>query len=136
MFDSKGIHPLMFAVLPFAMLIGCGSSELPFTDNSRDSLAFSKSIKELVLNTVERTKKSARPADAIRGIVLAVSELDACPVGDHMEIYKRLHSAAAALLAECEKGKPSNLEAKLEELAKIAEGLPGDLKVEKEKAKE
>ena len=37
----------------FCSAIGCGPGELPFTDNSKDSVAFALSMKGLVLNTTE-----------------------------------------------------------------------------------
>ena len=35
---------------------------------------------------------------------------------------------------ECEKGKPAGFDTKIEEIAEVAKKLPGDPKIEKEKA--
>ena len=114
--------------------LGCGPQELPFTDNSKDSVAFALSMKGLVLNTTENIKSIKEPTDALRGIVEALSELDVCPTGEHLKTYQELHSLAKALMNECEKGKPAGFDTKIEEIAEVAKKLPGDPKIEKEKA--
>ncbi len=114
--------------------IGCGPRELPFTDNSKDSVAFALSMKGLVLNTTENIKTVREPSDALRGIVSALSELDVCPTGEHLKTYQEIHSLASALMKECEKGKPAGFDGKIKAIAELAKTLPGDPKIEKEKS--
>lgn len=116
--------------------VGCGSKEQPFTDNSKDSVAFAQSIKELVLNSTERLKSSNQPADGIRGIVLALSELKDCPTGEHLPTYEKLLSLSSELLKESENGKSAGFDGKLKAIEELATSLPGDAKVEKEKKSE
>ncbi len=113
-------------------LIGCGASELPYTDNSKDSASFALDIKRIILSSAEDIKKSPQPADTIRVIVQSLSELDACPTGDHLKTFQELHTLSSALLAKSENGKPADLTAKLKEIVDLANTLPGDVKIEKE----
>jgi hypothetical protein len=120
-----------------AMLAGCGPSELPFTDNSKDADAFGRSIKVLVLHTAEELKTSKQPADALRAIVQSLSELDACPTGEYLPIYQEMHKLTSDLLSQCETGKqPADFQSKLAAIAEKAKGLPGIVRVEKEDSKD
>ncbi|HUP78044.1 MAG TPA: hypothetical protein VM260_05720 [Pirellula sp.] len=110
---------------------GCGPSELPFTDNSKDSAAFALDMKTLVLNTTTHLKNSKDQAATLNGVVSALSALNASPTGEHLKTYQEIHSLASALMAECEKGQPTGLDAKLKAIADLAEKLPGDAKIEK-----
>ena len=117
-------------------MIGCGPSELPFTDNSKDSEAFAKDIKELVLTAADRLKNSSQPADSIRQVVLSLSDLKKCPTGSYLPIYEELHKLTSDLLQEAENGKPKDLKGKLAKIAEVANKLPGAVKVEKELSKD
>lgn len=128
---SKDIKLFLVLGLLFCSTLGCGPSELPFEDNSKDSAAFALDIKTLVLNTAENIKKSREPRDSLGGIVSALSALDVVPVGEHLKTYKEMHSLASALQAECEKGKPTGFDAKIKAIADLAKTLPGDAKIEK-----
>ncbi len=115
-------------------IVGCGHSELPFTDNSKDSAAFALSTKTLILNVAENVKKSREPGDVLGGIVSTLSALDVCPVGEHLKTYQEIHSLATALVAECQKGKPAGFDGKIKAIVDLAKSLPGEAKVEKEKS--
>jgi hypothetical protein len=119
-----------------AVLLGCGATELPYTDNSRDSAAFAKSVKEVVLSAAEELKTAKQPADAVRTIVEMLSELDVCPTGDHLKSYQEMHAIASDLLAKCEKGRPADMQNLLTQIAQLASALPGDVVVVKESGKE
>ena len=120
---------LLFA----ASLIGCGAGELPYTDNSKDSASFALDMKRMILGSAEDIKKSPQPADAIRVIVQSLSELDACPTGNYLKTYQQLHALSSELLQQSEKGKPADLPAKLKEIVDLANTLPGEVKIEKER---
>ncbi len=110
---------------------GCGPRELPFTDNSKDSVAFALDMKTLALNTTTHLKNSKDQAAALSGLVSALSALDSSLTGPHLETYKEIHSLASALMAECEKGKPAGLDAKVKAIADLANKLPGEAIIEK-----
>ena len=116
-----------------ATLIGCGPGELPYTDNSKDSAKFALDIKRIILSSAEDIKKAPQPADAIRVIVQSRSELDACPTGEHLKTYQQLHSLSSELLQKSENGKPADLPAKLKEIIDLANTLPGEVTIEKER---
>jgi hypothetical protein len=116
--------------------VGCGPSELPFTDDSKDTTAFAKSVKSVILNVAEESKTSKQPADSLRAVVQTLSELDACPTGEHLKTYKEVFEIASDLLARVEKGKPSDFQSKIDSMVKLANSLPGDVKVEKETSKD
>jgi len=111
----------------FLVTCGCGPAELPFTDNSKDSEAFAKTIKGLVLNTVERIKDSPQPADSLRQVVLSLSELKDCPTGSHLATYEDMFKLSSALLKDSEKGKPTDFKPRLAEIADLAKKLPGEV---------
>lgn len=120
---------LLWSGLVVVAIGGCGPSEQPFTDNSQDAEAFAKSIKSLVLNTAESAKKSAQPADTLRGLVTALSELENAPVGTYGPTYEELLVLAKGLLEKSESGKPSDFQPRLAEISKLAQTLPGDVEV-------
>ena len=134
--QKKTVPFIVCSVFLVVSTLGCGPRELPFTDNSRDSLAFASSMKGLVLNTTENIKTIKEPADALRGIVSALSELDVSPTGEHLKTYQEIHTLAKALMIDCEKGKPAGLESRIKEIADVANKLPGDPKIEKEKTRD
>ncbi len=114
------------------MLAGCGGASVPFKDDSKDTAAFALSVKQVVLNAVEELKTSKQPADTLRSIMQTVSELEACPTGEHLSTYQQIHTIAADLLAKSENGRSSDLTAKLTEMSKLANTLPGEVTVVKE----
>jgi len=93
-------------------------------------------MKGLVLNTTENIKTIKEPADALRGIVVALSELDVCPTGEHLKTYQEIHTLAKALMIDCEKGKPAGFDGRIKEITEVANKLPGDPKIEKEASKD
>ena len=111
---SKNYCNALCGLLLAALMLGCGAGELPYTDNSKDSSRFALDIKRMILSSAEDIKKSPQPADAIRVIVQSLSELDACPTGEHLKTFQDLHKLSADLLAKSENGKPADLPAKLE----------------------
>ncbi len=115
----------------FCATHGCGPRELPFTDNSKDSAAFALDIKTLALNTTAHIKSSKDPSAALGGLVSALSALDTSPAGTHLATLKEIHSLSSALMAEYEKGKPANLDAKVKAIADVASKLPGEVIIEK-----
>lgn len=117
-------------------LVGCGPSELPYTDNSKDSAAFARDIKQIILNSAEDIVRSPQPADTIRVIVQSLSELDACPTGDNLKTYEQLHKLAADLLQQSEKGKSADLAGKVNEIVDLANTLPGEVTIVKEKGRD
>jgi hypothetical protein len=126
---THGICGLLLA----ATIIGCGPGELPYTDNSKDSARFALDMKRMILGSAEDIKKSPQPADAIRVIVQSLSELDACPTGEHLKTYQELHALSSELLQRSENGKPADLPAKLKEIIELANTLPGEVTIEKER---
>jgi hypothetical protein len=116
-------------LLSLLALAGCGG-EQPYTDNSRDPAAYAKDVKHLVLESVEIAKKSSEPADQILTIVTELKQSGERPVGEHKATYDQLLEKANALLSACQSasnGKPANLTQSLEELAQIAQTLPGEV---------
>ncbi len=106
------------------------------SDNSKDSARFALDMKRMILSSADDIQKAPQPADAIRVIVQSLSELDACPTGEYLTIYKDLHAKSSDLLAKSENGKPSDLPAKLKEIVDLANTLPGEVKIEKETGKD
>ena len=134
---KKNIFPtFLYLTFLICTTLGCGPRELPYTDNSKDSVAFALSMKGLVLNTTENIKTIKEPADALRGIVAALSELDVCPTGEHLKTYQEIHTLAKALMTDCEKGKPAGFDGRIKEIADLANKLPGNPKIEKEKTRD
>lgn len=120
---------LLWSGLLIVAMAGCGPGEQPFTDNSQDAEAFAKSIKSLVLNTAESAKKSPQPADTLRGMVTALSELEKAPVGTYGATYEELLVLSKGLLEKSESGKPADFQPRLAEITKLAQTLPGDVEV-------
>jgi hypothetical protein len=116
----------------FSVVLGCGGAERPYTDNSKDATAFATSVKQLVLNAAEELKTSKQPADTVRAIVLTLSELEGVPTGEYLGTYQQMHTIASDLLAKSENGRPSDMNAKLSEITKLATTLPGEVTISKE----
>ncbi len=113
------------------LLLGCGQGNgVPYTDHSRDPEAFALTIKQMVLDAVEDARRSPEPAESVDGIVAAFDgRLHSLPVGDYRPIYEELLSVASELYEEAERidGRPEDLDQRLDELAALAEQLPGDV---------
>lgn len=88
------------------MLAGCGGAAVPFKDDSKDTAAFALSVKQVVLNAAEELKASKQPADTLGIFCRTLSELEACPTGEHLSTYQQIHTIAADLLAKSENGRP------------------------------
>lgn len=114
------------------LLAGCGGGTVPYTDNSKDTAAFALSVKQVVLNAADELKSSKQPADTLSTIVQTLSELEACPTGEHLSTYQQIHTIASGLLAKSENGRPPDLQPKLAEITKLANTLPGTVVVVKE----
>ena len=59
-----------------------------------------------------------------------------CPTGDHLKTYQDLHTCAKELLAKCENGRPADMMSSLDEITKLAQSLPGEVVIEKEKGRD
>lgn len=116
-------------VIALLCLVGC-NSEAPYTDNSRDAAAYALDVKRVVLEHVDTARKSAEPGDQVSTIVTELKQSKDRPVGEHAAVYAELLTKSEALLKECQaasNGKPATLAKGLDELAKIAQGLPGEV---------
>jgi hypothetical protein len=118
----------------FAIAIcGCGGAEAPYTDTSQDSAAYAKNVKELAIVCASEAKKSPEPADSISPLVEELKQTDR-PHGEHAAKYAEMLVIAEAIVAE---GNPSSGKAtstqlqKIDELAKLAEGLPGEVSIQR-----
>jgi len=116
-------------LLTLLMLAGCGG-EQPYTDNSRDPASYAKDVKQLVLEHVEIAKKSSEPADQVLTIVTELKQTGERPSGEHKATYDQLLEKSNALLTACQSasnGKPANLTQALNEIAELAQSLPGEV---------
>ncbi len=117
---------LGFCVMLFA---GCGGGEeRPYTDHSRDAEAMAIRIKDMVRDAVNVARGSDEPDDIMYSVAMSLEDLHRQPTGAHLSIYQQLNELALAIAAECEAadGRPPNLNERLDELAALAEQLPGE----------
>jgi hypothetical protein len=127
--------PRVLASLFLASLLlpGCGKSERPFTDNSKDPDLYAQDVKQIVLDAVQRARGSREPADQLQTIVTEIESqpVNNRPVGSHKPVYDELLASAKALMADCQKagGRPADLSSRLDALKKIAEKLPGQVQL-------
>lgn len=128
----RQISKFFLAALLAAMIPGCGPAEEPFTDNSKDTAAFAQSVKQLILSSAERIKTSKQPGDDVRVIAQTLAELDIAPTGEHLATYQELHKLASVLADASETGKPASFATQMDEIVKLANTLPGEVKIEKE----
>lgn len=122
---------LYFPLVFLAALVGCGGgSDLPYTDHSKDPEAYARNVKALVLGVAADAKTSREPADDLASIVTELEQKDR-PRGSYGPIYDELLTNARTLQEECARasGRPSGLDRRLDELAKIAQQLPGEATV-------
>ena len=114
--------------------MGCGTTERPFADNSKDADLYALDVKQIAFGTVARGKRSRETADQIQVLVTELESLASNhrPIGTHAPIYADLLSAAKPLLEDCKKAnaKPANLVSRLDALKLIAEKLPGQVQPE------
>ncbi len=114
-------------------LLGCGKSEKPFTDNSKDSDLYAQDVKQIAVEAVQRARRSREPADQLQTIVSEIEGQSANgrPVGSHKPTYDELLTSAKSLLEDCQKagGKAPDLSSRLDRLQKIAEKLPGTVQL-------
>lgn len=122
---------LLTAVMTCA---GCGRTERPYTNHSQDPQAYALDVKTLVLDHVMIARKSREPADQVRLIVMELEDSPKRPVGEFNQTYAEMLTAAQSLLADCEQadGRPNGLEKRLDELAAMAESLPGSVNIRTE----
>jgi hypothetical protein len=108
-------------------LVGCGQAEPPFTDNSQDPLAYARDVKAQVQSAVRQSRSSSEPADYLDPLVTELKRTDR-PLGESRAIYDDLRTRAEQLVADCKSAGRSapNLSARLDELMKVAQSLPGD----------
>lgn len=116
-----------------SLLSGCGGSELPFNDNSKDPELFARTIKQVVVDSVADARKSREPSDHIRPIADSITGTGQ-PFGDYGPIYDRLKTSAEQLAEACEQadGPTSDMKTKLDERLAIADELPGDVVLDEE----
>jgi hypothetical protein len=123
------IRKLAYPILPLlaVVCVGCGPKELPYTDNSQDPFAYARDVKGLVVSAARRAKASSEPVDFLAPALLELKRTDR-PVGEHRSIYEDLRNRLDQLVRDCEQagGKAPNLSARLDELIKLAQTLPGD----------
>lgn len=123
------MYRLIFCLL-VPLAAGC-AGEIPYTDNSADPESYAQDVKYLVLDRVEAAKKSREPADQISVILLELEGSPNRPKGSYGDIYAELLTEARQIVEECERanGRAPGLDAKLANLAKIAEKLPGTVDI-------
>jgi len=132
--------PRFLAFVSAALVLsGCGPSEKPFTDNSKDPDLYAKDVKQLTLDAVQRARRSSEPADQVQTIVTEIEGQSANgrPVGSNKPVYDELLVAAKKFVEDAKKadGKPANVSSRLDELKKIADKLPGEVNLQKEPQK-
>lgn len=113
------------------MAVGCGGSEMPYTDSSRDASAYARDIKQLVISSATTARRSKEPADDLLGVVSELENNSKRPLGDHAATYTELLGIAKRIHVACEQanGRPPGLEKDLDELIVAAEKLPGEVKI-------
>ena len=121
-------HSLCFC-FTLLLAVGCGDSKSK-VDNSQDPEAYARDVKQLVLDHVAIAAKSREPADQMAVIIAELEQRDR-PLGSYQPTYEKLLTAAREIHAESKKanGRPGNLNARLNQLRKMAESLPGQVDV-------
>jgi hypothetical protein len=109
------------------LLLGCGRSELPYTDNSRDPLAYARDVKTLVVTAARQANGSKEPLDFLGPVLHELNRTDR-PVGEFRSVYDELRKRVEQLIRDCERagGRAPNLSGRLDEVIKLAQTLPGD----------
>lgn len=122
----------LFLPLFIVFLIAGCSGEPSFTDHSQDQDRYAKDVKQLAINAIEQANKSREPGDCLLPLVTELAdqvELNR-PVGSHKPTYDEMLALAKPLAEECNNGKPANLAARLGQLKKLAEKLPGEVQMD------
>ncbi|QDU19471.1 hypothetical protein [Urbifossiella limnaea] len=134
---------LSLGLVAAALAPGCGSSEKPYTDNSKDPDLYAQDVKQIAVDAIQRARRSREPADQLQTIVTEIEGQSANnrPVGSHQPVYTELLTAAKQLQGDCNKanGRPADLSTRLDGLKKIADKLPGQVQLgrgEEPKAKD
>ncbi len=117
---------MRYPLLCLAVLVAAGCAKPP-VDNSQDPDAYARDVKQLVLTQVGAASKSREPADQIATVVTELQQTDR-PRGKYQDTYDTLLTLAQGIKADCEKakGRPDNLTARLDEMKKLAQSLPGE----------
>ena len=124
------MKPHCFLAPAFAValvLAGCGPAELPYTDNSQDSLAYARDVKAQVTSAARHARSSNEPVDYLAPVLLELKRTDR-PLGASSAVYGDLRARVEQLVADCERagrGAP-NLSSRLDELIKVVNTLPGE----------
>src|SRR4051812_30051229 len=105
--------PRILALLSVSLVLsGCGPSERPFTDNSKDPDMYAKDVKQIALDAVQRARRSSEPADQVQTIISEIEGQSANnrPVGSHKPLYDELLAASKKFVEDAKKtdGKPAN----------------------------
>lgn len=122
----------LFGLLLVAGTTGCGPAK-PSVDNSQDPEAYARDVKNLAFNAAESAAKSREPADDLLQLTSELEQQDR-PRGSYGNVYEKLLKTANDIKTDCQKqagGRPANLPSRLAELKKIAQELPGEVKLAK-----
>jgi hypothetical protein len=121
---------LIFGLL-LLVIIGCGRSKMPYTDHSRDSDAYAKDVKELVIDHVGLAKRSREPADMIAPIINELEQMRERPTGEHHSVYEELLETARRVFETCQRvdGRPTGIDKELDQLVALVDRLPGDVNI-------
>ena len=127
--DMPRLLRLLSLLLLSLTLSACGPAEAPYTDNSKDADLYAQDVKQIAVDAIQRAKKSREPADQIQTLVSEIECQSATnrPVGSHKATDDELLKLAKEFISECKAagGKPANMAARLDSMAKIADRLPG-----------
>jgi hypothetical protein len=117
----------MRGVATLVLLWGCGPAELPYNDNSQDSAAYARDVKTLIATAVRQAKGAREPIDYLSPVSHELQRTDR-PYGEHSATYEDLRNRVEQLVLDCQKagGKAQNLSARLDELLKLSQTLPGE----------
>ncbi|MFO0797454.1 MAG: hypothetical protein U0804_08240 [Gemmataceae bacterium] len=130
---------LLVALAPAALALGCGPSEKPYTDNSKDPELYAQDVKQIAMDAIQRARRSREPADQLLTLATEIEGQGGNnrPVGQYQPVYAELLGATKSLMDDCRKsnGRPGDLSTRLDSLKKIAEKLPGQVQTGGEDAK-
>lgn len=119
---------LVVALAGLAVLAGCETASRAYTDHSQDADRYAQHIKQMVAEIVAEAPRQREPADLLIPLVQELQETTR-PRGQYGDVYRQLLEKAQALRQACEQspsGRPSDLSARLAELAQLADQLPGE----------
>jgi hypothetical protein len=109
------------------LLTACGPAELPYNDNSQDATAYARDVKTMIATAARQAKGASEPLDYLTPVSHELARTDR-PYGELRPVYEDLRKRLDELVLECQKagGKAPNLSARLDELQKLAQTLPGE----------